>query len=136
MHDISTLIRRWRDGDQRAAEALYNHHLASTFRLAYGLLGEARDAEEATQDEQLVYKSYKDLALYYQRTDRWQEAMAAAQEALSRAPSEERVALQGLIAELEKRGVKPESVVPDGTTRPSLPNDPVNLDFEAQSSSQ
>jgi len=50
MADTSTLIDRWRDGDERAAEALYNQHRDATYRLAYGLLDNARDAEEVTQD--------------------------------------------------------------------------------------
>jgi RNA polymerase sigma-70 factor (ECF subfamily) len=50
MSDVNRLIQRWQAGDERAAEALYNHHQASVFRLAYGLLGEAADAEEAAQD--------------------------------------------------------------------------------------
>ncbi len=50
MTDINALIERWQAGDQRAAEALYNHHRESTFRLAYGILGNPADAEEAAQD--------------------------------------------------------------------------------------
>ena len=50
MTDISALIERWQGGDQRAAEALYNHHRDQMFRLAYGLLGNQADAEEAAQD--------------------------------------------------------------------------------------
>lgn len=50
MPDISALIQRWQNGDERAAEAIYNHHRESTFRLAYGLLGNPGDAEEAAQD--------------------------------------------------------------------------------------
>jgi RNA polymerase sigma-70 factor, ECF subfamily len=50
MPDLSTLIQRWQGGDERAAEAIYNHHRDATFRLAYGLLGSAADAEEAAQD--------------------------------------------------------------------------------------
>jgi RNA polymerase sigma-70 factor (ECF subfamily) len=50
MTDISVFIERWRSGDQRAAESLYNYHRDQTFRLAYGLLGNAADAEEAAQD--------------------------------------------------------------------------------------
>ncbi len=54
MPDLSALIERWQGGDERAAEAIYNHHRESTFRLAYGLLGSAADAEEAAQ-EALTY---------------------------------------------------------------------------------
>jgi RNA polymerase sigma-70 factor (ECF subfamily) len=50
MTDINVLIERWQSGDQRAAEALYNHHREPTFRLAYGILGNPADAEEAAQD--------------------------------------------------------------------------------------
>lgn len=50
MTDITALIERWRSGDQRAAESLYNHHRDPMFRLAYGLLGNPADAEEAAQD--------------------------------------------------------------------------------------
>jgi RNA polymerase sigma-70 factor (ECF subfamily) len=50
MTDINALIERWQAGDQRAAEALYYHHREQTFRLAYGLLGNQADAEEAAQD--------------------------------------------------------------------------------------
>lgn len=50
MPDVSALIQRWQGGDERAAEAIYNHHRQVTFRLAYGLLGNAADAEEAAQD--------------------------------------------------------------------------------------
>lgn len=50
MPDIEALIQRWRKGDERAAEILYDHFRDSTFRLAYGLLGDLNDAEEATQD--------------------------------------------------------------------------------------
>jgi RNA polymerase sigma-70 factor (ECF subfamily) len=50
MPDISVLIRRWRAGDEVAAEAIYNHYRASTFRLAYTLLGDRADAEEVAQD--------------------------------------------------------------------------------------
>jgi RNA polymerase sigma-70 factor (ECF subfamily) len=46
----SLLLERWRDGDERAAERLYNYYRDSTFRLAYGVLGNSEDAEEAAQD--------------------------------------------------------------------------------------
>jgi RNA polymerase sigma-70 factor (ECF subfamily) len=47
---ISALIERWQAGDERAAQALYDHFWDRTFWLAYGLLGEANDAEEVAQD--------------------------------------------------------------------------------------
>lgn len=50
MIDIQAMIERWQGGDERAAGLLYNHFCAPTFRLAYGLLGNAQDAEEAAQD--------------------------------------------------------------------------------------
>ena len=50
MPDIDALIQRWQAGDQRAAEALYDHHREPVFRLAYVLLGDPADAEEAAQD--------------------------------------------------------------------------------------
>jgi RNA polymerase sigma-70 factor (ECF subfamily) len=46
----SALIERWRAGDERAAQALYDHFWDRTFWLAYGLLGDADDAEEVAQD--------------------------------------------------------------------------------------
>ena len=50
MMNLESLIERWRTGDQRAAEAIYNQHREQTFRLAYGLLGNTEEAEEAAQD--------------------------------------------------------------------------------------
>jgi RNA polymerase sigma-70 factor (ECF subfamily) len=50
MTDTDALIERWRAGDERAAEALYNCHWDRTFWLAYGLLGDPDDAEEVAQD--------------------------------------------------------------------------------------
>ena len=47
---ISALIERWRAGDERAAQALYDYFWDRTFWLAYGLLGDADDAEEVAQD--------------------------------------------------------------------------------------
>ena len=44
------LIERWLNGDEQAAEALYNQHRDRIFRLAYGLLGDPADAEEVAQD--------------------------------------------------------------------------------------
>lgn len=48
--NLKALIEHWRAGDQRAAESIYNLHREKTFRLAYGLLGNTEDAEEAAQD--------------------------------------------------------------------------------------
>jgi RNA polymerase sigma-70 factor, ECF subfamily len=50
MCDISALIQQWQNGDERAGEALYSHYREPIFRLAYGLLGDAADAEEVAQD--------------------------------------------------------------------------------------
>ena len=50
MAKINVWIKHWQEGDERAAESLYNHYRESTFRLAYGLLGNSSDAEEAAQD--------------------------------------------------------------------------------------
>jgi RNA polymerase sigma-70 factor (ECF subfamily) len=50
MPDVSALIQRWQAGDERAAQALYYQYRDSVFRLAYGLLGNPADAEEAAQD--------------------------------------------------------------------------------------
>ncbi len=50
MSDINVLIRRWRAGDERAAEAIYNQYRDSAFKLAYTLLGDRDDAEEVAQD--------------------------------------------------------------------------------------
>jgi len=50
MKNLEGLIERWNAGDQRAAETIYNQHREQTFRLAYGLLGNTLDAEEAAQD--------------------------------------------------------------------------------------
>ena len=50
MANLEKLIERWRAGDERAAEAIYNLHRERTFRLAYALLSNTEDAEEAAQD--------------------------------------------------------------------------------------
>jgi RNA polymerase sigma-70 factor, ECF subfamily len=50
MSNLEILIERLRAGDQRAAEAIYNLHRDRTFRLAYALLTNIEDAEEAAQD--------------------------------------------------------------------------------------
>jgi RNA polymerase sigma-70 factor (ECF subfamily) len=47
---ISALIERWQAGDERAAQALYDHFWDRAFWLAYGLLGDPDDAEEVAQD--------------------------------------------------------------------------------------
>lgn len=50
MTDIVQLVNRWKDGDQTAAESLYDYHRNRCYRLAYGLLGNGEDAEEVAQD--------------------------------------------------------------------------------------
>jgi RNA polymerase sigma-70 factor (ECF subfamily) len=50
MPDIDVLIQRWQTGDERAAEMLFNQFREQVYRLAYGLLGQPADAEEAAQD--------------------------------------------------------------------------------------
>ena len=50
MTEIEAFIERWRNGDERAAEAIYNRYRDRTFRLALGLLGDRADAEEVAQD--------------------------------------------------------------------------------------
>lgn len=50
MADLDSLIQRWQARDERAAEALYNQFREQIFRLAYGLLGNVSDAEEAAQE--------------------------------------------------------------------------------------
>jgi RNA polymerase sigma-70 factor (ECF subfamily) len=48
--DVVAMIERWMGGDERAAEALYNHFRDRMFRLAYGLLGDPAEAEDVAQD--------------------------------------------------------------------------------------
>ena len=48
--DLNALIERWQVGDERAAEGIYNQCRDSTFGLAYALLDNSADAEEAAQD--------------------------------------------------------------------------------------
>jgi RNA polymerase sigma-70 factor (ECF subfamily) len=59
---ISALIERWRAGDERAAQALYDHFWDRTFWLAYGLLGDADDAEEVAQDA--LYYALSNIARF------------------------------------------------------------------------
>ncbi len=47
---LNAWLERWRHGDERAAELIYNQFRDQTFRLAYGLLGHQEDAEEVAQD--------------------------------------------------------------------------------------
>ena len=47
---LISFIQRWRDGDERAAEAIYNQCCSQTLRLCYLLLDNTADAEEVTQD--------------------------------------------------------------------------------------
>ena len=50
MPDIHVLIRRWRAGDERAAQAIYDRFWDSSLGLAYSLLDDLADAEEVAQD--------------------------------------------------------------------------------------
>lgn len=50
MPNLEILIQRWQSGEHCAAEALYQQFREQIYRLAYGLLGEPADAEEAAQD--------------------------------------------------------------------------------------
>lgn len=54
MASIETLIERWQNGDERAAEAIYASSRGTTFALACALLDNPSDTEEVTQDV-LVY---------------------------------------------------------------------------------
>ncbi len=49
-HDDRALVRRARDGDQRAREALLRRHQRSIYNIAVRMLGHPQDAEDATQD--------------------------------------------------------------------------------------
>jgi RNA polymerase sigma-70 factor (ECF subfamily) len=50
MSHLEPLIERWKAGDTRAAEDIYNLTKERVYRLSYGLLGNSEDAEEAAQD--------------------------------------------------------------------------------------
>jgi RNA polymerase sigma-70 factor (ECF subfamily) len=50
MSDIDALIQRWQAHDERAAEALFAQFRDPIYRLAYGLLNNAAEAEEVAQD--------------------------------------------------------------------------------------
>ncbi len=47
---LQALIARAQAGDQLACAALYEQHVQPTYRLAYGILLNAQDAEEVVQD--------------------------------------------------------------------------------------
>ena len=86
-------------------------------RLAY-LYGKEGDIEaaiaetlqvlELTTNNNMLYTSYKNLALSYQQSGDLEEALTAVQEALVRAPEGERQAVQELIAELTADGAASE----------------------------
>lgn len=61
---VSALIERWQAGDERAAQALYDHFWDRTFWLAYGLLGDPDDAEEVAQDA--LYYALSNIARFDQ----------------------------------------------------------------------
>ena len=50
MTNLEALIDRWRAGDERAARLIYEQHRERTYRLAYALVNNHEDAEEAAQD--------------------------------------------------------------------------------------
>jgi RNA polymerase sigma-70 factor (ECF subfamily) len=50
MKELESLIERWRSGDESAAARIYDRFRDRIFRLSYGLLGDAADAEEVAQD--------------------------------------------------------------------------------------
>lgn len=50
MASIETLIERWQNGDERAAESIYASSRGTTYALACALLDNPADAEEVTQD--------------------------------------------------------------------------------------
>jgi RNA polymerase sigma factor (sigma-70 family) len=55
------LIQRWlRDGDESAAEALYDAYRVRIYRLAYALLGDGGDAEEVMQDVMVYVLNHLD----------------------------------------------------------------------------
>jgi len=55
------LIQRWlRDGDESAAEALYDAYRVRIYRLAYALLGDVGDAEEVMQDVMVYVLNHLD----------------------------------------------------------------------------
>lgn len=62
MAAISALVERWRAGDERAAEALYDHFWDRVYWLCYGLLGDVGDAEEVAQDA--MYYALANIARY------------------------------------------------------------------------
>ncbi|WP_119072279.1 RNA polymerase sigma factor [Aggregatilinea lenta] len=48
--DDNLFVRRAQEGDERAAQQLFEVYRLRTFRLALGLLGDSADAEEVAQD--------------------------------------------------------------------------------------
>ena len=48
--EILHLIERWRNGDERAAEALYNTYRTDMLRLAWSIVQDGEAAEEIMQD--------------------------------------------------------------------------------------
>ena len=50
MFDSADLVARWCNGEEKAAQLLYDQYRNQVYRLAYSLLGSAEDAEEAAQD--------------------------------------------------------------------------------------
>lgn len=74
-------------------------------------ISETLQVLELSADTQQQYLSYRNLAVYYQQLNMMPEAMRAAQEALARAPENERAGLQAWIAQMTQGGVAPETEV-------------------------
>ncbi len=64
LQQIDIWIERWQDGDERAAEALYNHFRDVTFRLAYGLLGQSNDTDAASLTFLMAEEAAQDALTY------------------------------------------------------------------------
>lgn len=58
MHDLE-LVRRARQGDREAFRQIVEGHKQKVYALAYGLTGQAEDAEDAVQE--VFLKAYKSL---------------------------------------------------------------------------
>lgn len=52
--DVSHLLRRCREGDPAAVEALVHAHQNAVYRLAYALLGDPAEADDAAQEALLA----------------------------------------------------------------------------------
>ena len=59
------LVRRARDGDPAAFEALVDRHYPDCLRYAFRMLGDRADAEEAVQDA--FVRAHRSLGRYHER---------------------------------------------------------------------